>query len=50
MLDYLFAPENVTFALAAGLLTLIGVLQVLSFLFGFAPLSGVDDWLHHLQN
>lgn len=49
MLDYLFAPENVTFALAAGLLTLIGVLQVLSFLFGFAPLSGVDDWLDGLS-
>lgn len=45
VLDYLLAPENVTFALAAGLLAVISVLQVASFLLGFAPLSGVDDWL-----
>lgn len=48
MIGYLLAPENVTFALAAGLLALMGVVQVLSFLFGFEPMSGVDDWLDGL--
>lgn len=45
LLEYLLAPENFTFALAGGLLALVAVAQILSFLFGFAPLSGLDDWL-----
>lgn len=45
MLDYLLAPENITFALAAGLLALVSVLQIVSFGLGLEPLSGLDDWL-----
>lgn len=45
MLDYLLASQNLPFAVAGGLLGLIGVLQVISFALGWAPLAGLDDWL-----
>lgn len=44
LLDYLLAPENLTFALASGLLALVGVVQILSFIFGFGVFDGLDDW------
>lgn len=45
VLDYLLASQNLPFAVAAGLLGLIGTLQVVSFAVGWAPLAGLDDWL-----
>ncbi|NLE84807.1 MAG: YqiJ family protein [Myxococcales bacterium] len=45
MLDYFLAPENVPFAVVAGLFGLMSVLQIVSFILGLEALSGLDDWL-----
>lgn len=45
MLDYFLAPENVPFAIVAGLFGLLSALQIVSFFLGLQALSGLDDWL-----
>ncbi len=43
MLSYLLLPENVTFALALGLLLILGSIQLVSFLVGTELFGSLDD-------